>query len=123
MSFDKDELYNDTKVLMEISGEYHGTDLTAYCGADTEGRTFLLSGDLDLETEVGKKFGAPFPPDIVIHDDRHPRPEEMKKIRDELGTEFDIQFSDTVDNIYNEIKDSDDPVETILGMEADDIQP
>lgn len=121
MAFDPSEYYGDEKILLKIEGEYQGKAVTAYCSPDAKGRTFMLGGDVDLETTVTDTMGAPFPIDVILHDDEYPLEGNMQDIRDELGTEFEARFQQKTENVFNQIEDAEDPIDAIKELDPADL--
>jgi hypothetical protein len=122
MSRDVPESYGDNRVLLTVEGYFQDYSVTAFSCPDAEGRTFI-----DSDKEIGdvhhtEKYGAPFAVDVVIHDPIYPQEGEVEAIRDELGTEFQEQFDGKIDNVFEQLKDSEDPFEDIKNMETDDLQ-
>lgn len=122
MEFDPSDEYDEQKIVLEVSGEYQDYGVTAYSSPDSEGRTFIEDGEQEIG-EVGEpdQFGAPFPVDVVIGEPIYPQEGEIQAIREELGEVFAAQFDGKVDAVYAEIEDADNPLESILSLEASDL--
>lgn len=122
MTFDPSNSYDENKVVLTEQGEYEGFTIRAYASPDSEGRTWIDGGDTEIgDVNTRERFGSPFPVDIVIEENIYPQEGEIEAIREQLGTAFEEQFDGKVDQVFEQIEDSDDPLETILQMDGSSI--
>jgi hypothetical protein len=96
-----------------------GPDYTVYCSPEADGGVYMKGERISEETL--EQHGAPFPFDIVF-DGIYPREGEMELLAEEVGEQFAEQFEGEVDKVYETIKDSDDPVETIMDMDPESLK-
>jgi len=114
----KDRLNGDEKVVIEV--EYD--DLTAYCSPDCSGDVYVDGekvGDIPSRDFTG---AAPFRVDLVYHE-AYPTKGEVRERLPQIEQECAEQFDARVDAVYDLISDSDDPLDTIMELEADDLNP
>jgi hypothetical protein len=117
MTFNPEDEYGEEKVVLTLTGEYQGYAVEAYCSPDAKGDTYIGGGDTRInEFPATKERGAPFRVDVVIGDNVHPQDGEVRQIREELGTEFKAQFDGKINEVYTEIIDADNPLESIMEM-------
>jgi hypothetical protein len=105
--------YSDEKVLLEESGDGY----TAYCSPDAN-CDVLVSGDVIAEG-VLDRGDVPFSFDINF--ERHPFKGEVTHLEAELQEQFDEQFNERVDSVFEKIDGADDPIEVIKELEPNDI--
>lgn len=107
--------WDENRIVLQESGDGY----TAWCSPDARGSVYLG------ETEVGDRRaldqnGAPFPFDIVFHD-ALPGQGTVTELEKELGEAFSDQFDGKVDDVYETIEESDDPIATIMDLDPDDL--
>lgn len=110
---DLNERYGDNTIVLTIEKD----DVTAHCTPDADGEVFVAG---EWVGDTPKDHDAPFNIDIFF-EDRHPRPNEITTLTDELADEFCEQFDETVDNVVEQIENSEEPLDTIMEMEPDDL--
>lgn len=122
MTYNPYEDYGDNKICLSVEGEFQGYAIRAYSSPDAEGRTFIDDGEQEIgEVTDFEHFGAPFAVDLVFENPVYPMEGEIEDIRDEVGSAIAAQFEGKVDDVADKIFGSDDPFETIMGMDTDDI--
>lgn len=119
MTFDPTEDYGDDKVLLTVEGEYAGRELTAFCSPDSDGAIHFNDGEQIGEFQ--ERNGAPFSFDVVLSDNVYLQEGQGAEMSEELGDAFDEQFHAKVDAVHDKISDSDDPLDTILDLEPDEL--
>jgi len=121
MTFDPSDDYNQNRVCLGVTGEFQGHNLEAYCSPDASGDTFFADGERINEVSDDDLYGGPFPFDIVLLDSVYPNEGEMEQIRDEVGDALAAQFEGKIDAVYDIVQDSDDPLQSILEADDDDL--
>ncbi len=125
MAFNPSDGYDEDNVTLGAEGDCVGYEVKAFCSPDSDGQLYFSDGSTVSNEDVNPFHnnlnGAPFTFDVVLVNDVYPQEGDVDKIAEELGEKFNKQFSNKVDSIFNEIKDADDPIETILEMEPDEL--
>lgn len=120
MTFNPAENYGDEKICLTVEGEFQGRSISAYCSPDSEGQTYFADGET-AGNPIIDQHGAPFRVDIVLHGDVYPEYEEMKNIREEIGTAISAQFEEKCNNIFEAIDGTEDPIEEIESLDPQDL--
>lgn len=120
--FDPDEEYDDDRILLTATHETDEFTVTGYCSPDAKGRLFVNGGMASLDTFLDRTTnGGPFPMDVVISEAVRPSLGDIEPIREALGEKFAQQFEDSVDEVFDVIAGSDDPLEEIMQVGSEDL--
>jgi hypothetical protein len=126
MTFNPSESYGDDRVLLTVKGEYAGHEVQAYCSPNSDGELYFSDGemvneDAELPTFYQMKNGAPFDFDVVLVNDVYPQEGEIEELAEALGSAFNEGFHERVDDVFQLIEGSDDPLDAIKDLDPDDV--
>lgn len=119
MSHPERQGWSDDRIVLSIEGD----DYTAWCGPDADGGVFLEGNRISVDTGNSgysygtslPRHGSPFPFDIVYHE-RYPQEGEVEPLAEELGERFSDRFDQKVNEVYETISQSDEPLDTIMDL-------
>ena len=105
------ENYPDDRVLITVERQ----DFTAVMTPHANGDVYFN------EKVVGRvpKSDAPFKFDMYY--ERLPEESEVQEVVEEVADSMREQFNERVMNVWEQINEADDPLETILELEEEDI--
>lgn len=111
----RERLKSEERMVIEV--EYD--DLTAYCGPECRGEVYVDDEQIGHipHSAHSQVPSPPFKIDIVYHD-VHPTKGEVEERYPQIAQECSESFDRKVDEVYEIINESDDPLDTI--MELDD---
>lgn len=125
MSHPETHDWGDDRIVLHIERD----EFDAYCSPEAAGEVFV--GEEQV-SESGERHGtapapstldmngAPFPFDIVFHDERRGR-EAEQELAQELGDAFREKFDERVAEVWEAVEDSDDPLDAVMDMEPESI--
>lgn len=111
--------YDDAKLCLNIEDEINGFEVDAYCSPESIGMTY--AGEQPVQNDDGELFDAPFQVDIVLDEGTAITQTEDRELRKELGPRFSDEMSGVAGEVYQKVEESDDPLDTIMEMGADDL--
>lgn len=112
----RERLNDDEKLVIEV--EYD--DLTAYCGPECRGEVYVDDEQIGHAPTMGRDSVAPFKVDLVFHD-AHPTKGEVKERLPQIEQECREEFDRKVDEVYERINESDEPLDAIMDLGPEDL--
>lgn len=114
----RERLNDDEKLVIEV--EYD--DLTAYCGPECRGEVYVDDEQIGHvpHSAHSQVASPPFKVDIVYHD-VHPTKGEVEERYPQIAQECSEEFDRKVDEVYERINESDEPLDAIMDLGPEDL--